>query len=659
MVLSWCAVIAYVVGPRALFSQGGPLWHRVLVGWQILGWPGVAMSGVVVLSAVLLPRWPLSALGLLPAAAIAAASAPWPAEFIASFLIAPAGVAVGFIAATRPRRISVAAVIIAFGVLARYGTKTGWGGGGLTADSWPVAVVIAWLIGQSIRQHRQDAEMQRTQAEAGAVTAERLRIAGELHDMIAHSIGVIAIQAEVGSQVIGTQPAKARDALAAIEATSRQTLAGVRRTLGALRRAEPGHAPPGPVPARMGATPPPPLRRRALPGACMAASWCVVTAYSISAAVLSAPRLTPRGQPTVLTALPAVVLTMAGVVVLSAVLLRRWPLPALALLLAGAIAAAMMPQPINSDFYQLVLSPPVFFLSAPAGVAVGFIAAARPRPVSIAAAVIAFGVQARYVGAGMPIGFPIRTSPVLAIAVITIIAWLAGQSIRQDRLHAQTLRTQAGAQAVTAERLRIARELHDMIAHSIGVIAIQAGAGSQVINTQPAQARNALAAIEATSRQALAGLARTLGAPNEADPGPDPAWSPLDPAPGLADIAQLAARAMGAGVRVEVQWRGQRRPLPPDIDQSAFRIIQEAITNVIRHARSGHCQVIIDQHDDQVTIEVVDDGRVGAADGAGYGIIGMRERAGLLHGQLSAGPRPEGGFRVAARLPLPVPAAAR
>ena len=116
---------------------------------------------------------------------------------------------------------------------------------------------------------------------------------------------------------------------------------------------------------------------------------------------------------------------------------------------------------------------------------------------------------------------------------------------------------------------------------------------------------------------------------------------------------------MGAGVRVEVRWRGQRRPLPADIDQSAFRIIQEAVTNVVRHAGTGHCQVIIDQQDDQVAIEVTDDGRGGAAEGAGYGITGMRERAGLLHGQLSAGPRPEGGFRVAARLPLPVPAAAR
>jgi signal transduction histidine kinase len=656
MSISWCAVIAYVGGPQLLFALGRPLWHQVLLGVPILIWAGL----VVALSAVLLRRWPLPALGLLLAAAIAAASAPQTAQSTAaaSFLIAPAGVAIGFIAATASRRVSIAATVIALGVLARYGTD--WRGEGLTADCWPVAVVIAWLIGQSIRQHRLHANTESAQAETAAVTAERLRIAGELHDMVAHSIGVIAIQAGAGSRVIDTQPAQARNALSAIEATSRQTLAGVRRALGALRRAErrhePGHAPPGPV--RTGAPPPPPLLRRVLPGVGMAVSWCAVTVYAISAVVLDERVPFLRLVPQDMTAMPWPLLATAGVVVLSAVLLRRSPLLALALLLADVIAAAMMPEP-QLSFLQQLLQPPAFSLIAPAGVAVGYIAATRPRPVSTGAAVIALGVQARYAGRVMPTGFSHRISPVLAVAVATVIAWLIGQSIRQNRLHAQTLRVQAEVQAVTAERLRIARELHDMVAHSIGVIAIQAGAGSQVIDTQPAEARNALAAIEATSRQALAGLRRTLSARGAAGPGLDLARSPLDQAPGLADIGQLAATAMGAGVRVDVRWSGQQRPLPAEIDLSAFRIIQEAVTNVVRHAGTGCCQVIIDQRDDEVAIEVTDDGRGGAAGGTGYGITGMRERAGLLGGQLSAGPRPEGGFRVAARLPLPVPAVAR
>jgi signal transduction histidine kinase len=667
MIISWCAVIVCVVGPLALTPPpGGPPWRRVLYGLQVivtyLSWPGLATAGIVVLSAVLLRRWPLPALGLLLAAAIAAGSTlPEPAGSVVSFLIAPAGVATGFIAATRPRRISIAAALIALGVLARYGTA--WRGGWLVPDSWPAAVVIAWLIGQSIRQHRLHAQALRTQTEAAAVTAERLRIAGELHDMVAHSIGVIAIQAGAARRVIGTQPAQARDALSAIEATSRQTLAGVRRTLGALRRAErghePGHAPSGPVPARTGATPRPPLLRGMLPGVCMVASWCAVTAYAISALMLLGPRLGTWDM----TAMPWPLLATAGVVVLSAVLLRRWPLPALALLLACAIAVAMMPEPqAATEYLESALQPPAFFLIPPAGAAVGFIAATRPRPVSIGAAVIALGVLARCADGGMwsPAGFPDRSSfPVLAASVTTIIAWLIGESIRQHRLHAQTLRIQAEARAVTAERLRIARELHDIVAHSIGVIAIQAGAGSRVINTQPTEARNALAAIEATSQESLAGLRRTLGAPRGTGQSPDPAPSPLDPAAGLAHIGRLAAKARSAGVRVDVRWRGQPRPLPADIDQSAFRIVQEAVTNVVRHADTGRCQVIIDQQDDEVAIEVTDHGRGGAAVGAGYGITGMRERAGLLGGQLTAGPGPEGGFRVAARLPLPVPAAAR
>jgi signal transduction histidine kinase len=689
MVISWCALMAYAFSGWVVLAQswGGPLWHRagpdrVLVGLQLsvsdLSWAGLTMCGVVVLSAALVRRWPLPALGLLLAAAIAAASAPQPAQSDASFLIAPAAVAVGFIAATAPRRVSLAAAVVTFGVLASYGTN--WRGDGFTADSWPVAVVFACLIGQSIRQNRLHAGTLRSHGEAAAVSAERLRIAGELHDMVAHSIGVIAIQAGAGSRVIGTQPAEARNALSAIEATSRETLAGVRRTLGALRRAEPaeepGQAPAGQALARISATTRPQPAGRVLPGVWMVASWCAVTVYVISAQVLGPGgfiMLTPKVRrpiPTYMAglrmvldgfgAMPWLLLPTAGVVVLSALLLRRWPLSTLAVLLAGAIAAWMIPAPLLVDFPTLaVLWAPAFFLIPPAGVAVGCIAATRSRPVSIGAAVIAAGVLARCAGRFIPAGFPNGASAVLAAVVTTVIAWLIGQSIRQNRLHAETLRTQAEAAAATAERLRIARELHDMVAHSIGAIAIQAGAGSRVIDTQPAEARNALTAIEATSREALAGLRRTLGAPRGAGPGPGPAPSPLDPALGLAGIGRLTETAMGAGVRVEVRWRGQRRPLPADIDQSAFRIIQEAVTNVVRHAGTGYCQVIIDQQDDQVAVEVLDDGRGGAGDGTGYGITGMRERAGLLHGQLTAGPRPEGGFRVAARLPLPVPAAAR
>jgi len=134
---------------------------------------------------------------------------------------------------------------------------------------------------------------------------------------------------------------------------------------------------------------------------------------------------------------------------------------------------------------------------------------------------------------------------------------------------------------------------------------------------------------------------------------PEPGGAPLDPAPGLADLDALVARTRDAGVHVEVRRGGDPGPLPPDIDLSAFRLIQEAVTNVIRHAGSQRCRVVLDRTAEELTIEITDDGRGGTVAGPGHGITGMRERVALLDGEFAAGPRPGGGFRVAARLPLP------
>jgi signal transduction histidine kinase len=236
------------------------------------------------------------------------------------------------------------------------------------------------------------------------------------------------------------------------------------------------------------------------------------------------------------------------------------------------------------------------------------------------------------------------------MALGLVVVWQIGHSVRQRREYAEARREQAATQAVQAERLRIARELHDMIAHSIGVIAIQAGVGSRVMDTQPAEARNALNAIEDTSRETLAGLRRMLGALRRTDPGS----APRDPSPGLADLDGLVARSADAGVRVDVRRLGEELELPADLDLSAFRIVQEAVTNVIRHAGAHECRVVLDHRDEELLIEVTDDGRGAAGTpGTGYGIAGMRERAALLHGRFSAGPRPEGGFFVSVRLPIP------
>jgi signal transduction histidine kinase len=348
--------------------------------------------------------------------------------------------------------------------------------------------------------------------------------------------------------------------------------------------------------------------------------------------------------------------TFIGALLASAVLLRRMPLMALAVTLAGSVAPSLAPpEQIPASSFQVVVA-------CVAGLEVCYMAATRTRRVSLTAVAVA--------GAGLPIlvlEFPLPDQlpngrsgtpvPVITVLVplVMIIAWLIGHSIRQARGRTELVRAQAAAQTVMAERLRIARELHDIVAHSIGIIAIQAGSGRAVCDDRPAEARDALAAIEATSRETLSGLRRMMTGLRHAEPGSGPGQAPLGPAPGLADIERLAAITLDAGVQVEMEWLGSRELLPADIDLSAFRIIQEAVTNVVRHAGTDRCLVWIDQQDGYLSIEVTDSGRGGSTAGTGYGITGMRERAALLGGDFSAGPRPGGGFRVAARLPVPVP----
>jgi signal transduction histidine kinase len=330
---------------------------------------------------------------------------------------------------------------------------------------------------------------------------------------------------------------------------------------------------------------------------------------------------------------------------------RRAPLWALTLTLLGTLSVVLVSQGESPNRFLPFLA---------SDLVLGLVVATRPRRVWIGAAVLSSVLQ--FVSA-----FAFITEPdqKLSAALITLLVLatccLGGLLFRERREHAVALRSQAVAEAVTAERLRIARELHDMVAHSIGIIAIQAGVGSRVIETQPAEAREALRAIEATSRETLSGLRRTLVALRQADPEAGLGAS-LAPAPGLADLGRLAAATTDAGVRVELRWAGERRQLPADIDLSAYRIVQEAVANVVRHAGTGHCRVTVDYGAEELSVEIIDDGHgtrgTPGTEGSGFGITGMRERVSLLHGRLSVGPRVGGGFRVAAQLPLPEPVVA-
>ena len=220
---------------------------------------------------------------------------------------------------------------------------------------------------------------------------------------------------------------------------------------------------------------------------------------------------------------------------------------------------------------------------------------------------------------------------------------------RERAAELERAREELARRAVVEERLRIARELHDVVAHSMSIIAVQSGVGAHVLDSQPEEARKALAAVEATSRQALAEMRRLLGVlRQEAEPS-----GSLAPSPGLAEVDALAAEVARAGARVEVRIEGTRPELPLGLDLSAYRIVQEALTNVVRHAGPATARVRIRYAPDTVDIEVVDDGHgTGTGRTDGHGIAGMRERAALYGGSLDAGPLPGGGFRVAAHLPV-------
>jgi len=248
-------------------------------------------------------------------------------------------------------------------------------------------------------------------------------------------------------------------------------------------------------------------------------------------------------------------------------------------------------------------------------------------------------------------------------ALVVAAAWLLGRFVGDRRVYAAQLeartaeleqaREELARRAVAEERLRIARELHDVVAHSMSVIAVQSGVGALVADTQPEEARKALAAVEVTSRTALEELRRLLGVLRQDG---EPQGS-LTPAPGLAGLDTLLAQMAEAGLAVKLRVEGTRPQVPPGVDLSAYRIVQEALTNVVKHAGPARALVVVCYGDEEITLEVTDDGRGAAAlggdgrAGTGHGLIGMRERVVLFGGDLQVGPRPGGGFRVSARLP--------
>jgi signal transduction histidine kinase len=330
-------------------------------------------------------------------------------------------------------------------------------------------------------------------------------------------------------------------------------------------------------------------------------------------------------------------------VVLSAVLgtLETLPLlfrrqrPALALACVTAVALAMT-----------ALS--IWIVPLALGVALYTLATRQPTRARRALAYASIAS----VGAVLLVDSVLEFGAAAARIVFLVAAWLLGESVGSRRAYVREIEEKAerlereqeteARRAAAEEQARIARELHDVVAHALSVIVVQAGAADDVFEVDPKLARGPIRAIDGAARAALADLRRVLGAlKNDTEYAPQPSVSQLD---GL--VEQVRATGLQVGLQIE----GRPRPLPAAVDLSAYRIVQEALTNVLKHAGAEQARVLL-RFGDELIVEVTDDGQ-GPANGAtGNGLIGMRERAALLGGTVKAGAAPGGGYRVRASLP--------
>ena len=326
------------------------------------------------------------------------------------------------------------------------------------------------------------------------------------------------------------------------------------------------------------------------------------------------------------------------------ILLARWPLPMLGVATAGAaiITATGVP-------------------SLPLGVLLGlalyFSALGRPRPKSIAIAVsIAAALGVAVVCSEFTAAHPQVAAEMVEDFVPLAGAWFIADSVAARRRYQAGLAAQADrerAAEVREERVRIAREMHDVVAHALAVITVQAGVGRCLAGTRPEEAISALGSIETIGRTAQDELRVVLGLLRDEEAG----TAPLAPPPRLIDVKDLADTVRAAGVSVELRMEGTGGQLSPSLELSIYRVVQEALTNVVKHAPGARAEAALTVSAGKVRLDVRDDGgpdgRAPLAEpGTGHGIVGMRERIGAFGGWLVAGPVADGGFLVTAEVPV-------
>jgi signal transduction histidine kinase len=340
---------------------------------------------------------------------------------------------------------------------------------------------------------------------------------------------------------------------------------------------------------------------------------------------------------------PVAALLLVAIACLALAGRRRWPVTVLAVSTA-AVAAFSLLGYVNGA----ALVAPILALYA-AATQVSVRRAVAATVVTVVVLMVATGARNPF---GQISGGGFDLVPFLGAAAL-----FAGIAVANRRAYAESIRAraeqaaeQAARQRIDEERLRIARELHDVVAHTMATINVQAGVAVHVLPTRPEAAADALQAIKAASKEGLRELRAILNVLRQADDA-----DPTQPAPGTAQLETLVDGARRAGLETTLSVTGTPAPLPAAVDLAAYRIVQESLTNAIRHAGPAQASVWLSYGDDELRIDVADTGRgkpVGVSEGAGHGLVGMRERAAAVGGSVETGPSPGGGFRVAARLPL-------
>jgi signal transduction histidine kinase len=350
----------------------------------------------------------------------------------------------------------------------------------------------------------------------------------------------------------------------------------------------------------------------------------------------------------IVTRMPVLLPIIAGLV-LPVVFRRRYPVQAFAVaVVAGALQVLTDTPPIGSDLAILVM--------------LYTLAAYRPRRVSVPGLIVCLAGSAMAVAVWAH-GLAVLDRLLLATVIFSgtaLVAWVLGDSMRYRRAYLTALedraarlereRDQQALIATAAERARIARELHDVIAHNVSVMVVQADGAGYVLRTDPDRVAEALAAISHTGRKALSEMRRLLGVLRSGDER-----AGLAPLPGLDQLRELVEQARHAGMSVSFSLDGPPRPLPAGAELAAYRVVQESLTNTRKHGGLGAAAAVSLRYEpDALLLQVTDDGlgaAAAAADEPGHGLTGMRERIEMYGGTIEAGPLPDGGYQVTARLP--------